>query len=102
MPIRHTERSPDDPGQAGNVRHLIEDALIHLIEQGRRRVDAGRDQHAWLGGGRNLPYALADRHCPACKRTRGLHAFTGWTASLVQMSITTRAHQPFSLRSSAN
>src|SRR3970282_941240 len=50
--VRHAERRADYAGQAGDVRHLLEDAVIHLAEQRLGIVDAAGTPHPGLLGRR--------------------------------------------------
>jgi hypothetical protein len=44
----------------GRQATLVEYAPIHVLEEGVRRVDARRDQHALFGGAGHFPDALGD------------------------------------------
>jgi hypothetical protein len=58
--VGHAERGPDDPGEARDVGHLLEDALVHPGQEGLRGVDPGGDQHPGLLARGDLPDAVGD------------------------------------------
>jgi hypothetical protein len=60
MPIGHTKGVFDYTGKHGNICGLVEDPLIHLIDQFLCRIDTGRDSHAWFKAGRKFPYGVGN------------------------------------------
>ena len=87
--VGHAERGAHDPGQAGDVRHLLEHAGVHLPEQRLGGVDARGHEHARLLARRDLPDAVAGRvhlhgvrcrsRCAPASRARCARARTGGT-----------------------
>lgn len=60
MPVGHAQRVSPDPGEAGHVGDLLEDAAIHGGEDALRRVNARGHEHARLGRGGNLPHVIRE------------------------------------------
>src|SRR5215467_1623817 len=90
MAIGHTEGIAADPRQAGDIRHLVEYAGVHRLENRRGRIDPGRHKHPRFFSRRNLPNLIGDP----------LHVHVGIQLHLNSLRLALTSHPVFLYTSS--